>query len=127
MVPRMLQLRCAGYGPNVSAVDSRKAVAVMIGGTLVLVVALTWAIVRYGTNPYLESFLSVSWLVPTLVSQRYTSLKGRRAACRQCSSPPRGDRDCNRSGGRLDQHSDLIVRADATMAGGLQLLCPLRT
>ena len=77
MVPKMLQLRCAGYGPNVTAVDSRKAASVTIGGTLTLVVALTWAMAGNGSNPYLESLLAVSWLVPTLFGQRYTSLKGR--------------------------------------------------
>ena len=77
MVSKMLQLRCAGHGPKVSAVDSRKAATVMIGGTLALVLALIWPMVRYGSDPYLESLLSVSWLVPVLFSQRYTSLKGR--------------------------------------------------
>jgi hypothetical protein len=77
MVPKMLRLRCAGHGPNVTAVDGRKAAAVMIVGTLALVLALMWPMVRYGSNPYLESLLSVSWLVPMLFSQRYTSLKGR--------------------------------------------------
>ena len=77
MISKMLQLRCAGHGPEVSAVDSRKAAAVTIGGTLALVLALMWPMARYGGNPYLESLLSVSWLVPVLYSQHYTSLKGR--------------------------------------------------
>jgi len=78
MVPKMLQLRCAGYGPNVTAVDSLKAAAVTIGGTLALVLVLTWVTTRYGNNPNLESLFLVSWIVPMLFSQRYTSLKGRR-------------------------------------------------
>ena len=77
MVPKMLQLRCAGHGPNVTAVDARKAAAVTIGGTLALVLGLLWAMARYGKDPYFESLLAVSWLVPMLFSQRYTSLKGR--------------------------------------------------
>ena len=77
MVPKMLQLRCAGHGPDVTAADALKAAAVTIGGTLALVLALTWAMARYGNNPYLESLLIVSWLVPLLFSQRYTDLKGR--------------------------------------------------
>ena len=77
MVPRMPQLRCAGHGPNVTALDGRKAAAVMIGGTLALVVVLMWAMARYGDNPYLESLLAASWLVPVCLSQHYTSLKGR--------------------------------------------------
>ena len=43
MIPKMLQLRGAGYGPNVTAADALKAAAVTIGGTLALVVALMWA------------------------------------------------------------------------------------
>ena len=77
MVPKMLQLRCAGHGSNVTTVDSLKAAAMTIGGTLALMLPLTWAMARYGRNPYLESFLAVSWLVPFVFSQRYTYLKGR--------------------------------------------------
>ena len=77
MVPGMLQLRCAGYGPNVTTADGRKAVAVVIGGTLALVIPLMWVMARDGSNPYLQSLLSVSWLVPMSFSQHYTSLKGR--------------------------------------------------
>jgi hypothetical protein len=77
MVPKMLKLRCAGYGPDVTAADARKAAAVMIGGSLALVAALTGAMARYGKNPYLDSLLLMSWLVPFAFSQRYTSLKGR--------------------------------------------------
>jgi hypothetical protein len=77
MVPKMLQLRCAGYGSNVTKADQWKAAAVTIGGTLALALALTWGIARYGKNPYLESLLLVSWLLPFAFSQRYTSLKGR--------------------------------------------------
>jgi hypothetical protein len=77
MVPKMLKLRCAGHGPDVTAADARKAAAVTIGGSLALVLALTWAMAHYGRNPYLESTLLVSWLMPFAVSQHYTSLKGR--------------------------------------------------
>ena len=77
MVSKMVQLRCAGAGPNVTAADHLKGAAVTIGGTLALVVPLSWAIVRFGKDPYLVSFITVSWLVPYLFSQRYTTLKGR--------------------------------------------------
>jgi hypothetical protein len=77
MVPKMLKLRCAGYGPGVTVADARKAAAVMIGGTLALVGALMWAMARYGKTPYLDSLLLMSWLVPLAFSQHYTSLKGR--------------------------------------------------
>jgi hypothetical protein len=77
VVSRMVQLRCAGDGPNVTAADHLRAAAVTIGGTLALVLPLSWAIVRFGKNPYLVSFITVSWLVPSLFSQRYTTWKGR--------------------------------------------------
>ena len=74
---RTLQLRCAGYGPSVTSADARKAAAVTIVGTLALVVPALWAQARYGSNPYLESLMLVSWMFPFLFSLRYTSLKGR--------------------------------------------------
>ena len=77
MVSSMLQLRCAGYGANVTTADARKAAAVTIGGTLALVVPALWAQAQYGSNRYLESLMLVSWMLPWLFSLRYTSLKGR--------------------------------------------------
>ena len=77
MVPKMLKLRCAGYGSDYTVRDAFKAAGVTIGGTLALVLALTWAMARYGENPYLESLLLVSWLVPFIFGQRYTDVKGR--------------------------------------------------
>ena len=81
MLPKMLQLRCGGYGPTVTSADNRKAAAVTIGGTLALVIPLTWATARYGNDPYvfsyLFSFMTVSWLLAVAFSERYTSLKGR--------------------------------------------------
>jgi hypothetical protein len=79
MLPKMLQLKSSGYGPDVTVADNAKAAAVMIGGTLALVLALTAAIRLYGKNPYLESLLSMSWLIPFVFSQHYTYLKGRAA------------------------------------------------
>ena len=77
MVSKMLQLRCAGYGANVTSADARKAAAVTIVGTLALVLAALWAQTQYGSNQYLESLMLVSWILPFLFSLRYTSLKGR--------------------------------------------------
>ena len=77
MVPKMLQLRSAGHGANLTAADSRRAAAVTIGGTLVATVALLWAMGQYGRNSYLQALLSISWLVAFVFSQRYTTLKGR--------------------------------------------------
>ena len=77
MLAKMLKLRVAGCGAAYTQADALKAAAVTVGGTLVLVVALTWAITRYGKNPYLQSLLLVSWMLPMLFSQRYTDWKGR--------------------------------------------------
>jgi len=77
MIPKILKLRFAGCGPNVSKADVLKATRVTIGGTLAIVLALMWALVHYGKNDYLLAFLTVSWIVPDLYSKRYTTLKGR--------------------------------------------------
>jgi hypothetical protein len=76
MLPRMLQLKSGGYGPDVTRSDSLKAAAVTIGGTLALVGVLTLAIKYYGKNPYFESLMAMAWLVPFIFSQHYTYLKG---------------------------------------------------
>ncbi len=76
MVPRMLKLRCAGYGVDYTRGDALKAAGITIGGTLVLVLLIKAALARYGANAYLESLLAVAWLLPLLFSQRYTDLKG---------------------------------------------------
>lgn len=77
MVPKMLRLRCAGYGADYTRRDALKAAGITIGGTLAIMLGLMWARARFGENPYLESLLLVSWLLPFLFSQRYTDLKGR--------------------------------------------------
>jgi hypothetical protein len=79
MLPKMLQLRSGGYGAEVTKADGLKAAAVTIGGTLALVVAMTVAMARYGKNPYFDSLLVMGWLVPFLISQHYTTYKGRPA------------------------------------------------
>jgi hypothetical protein len=79
MIPKMLQLRCDGYGPDVTKADNLKAAAIVIGGSLLAALAYTWGTARYGQEPYLESLFLVSWLVFFVVSQHYTTLKGRPA------------------------------------------------
>jgi hypothetical protein len=79
MIPRMLQLRCAGYGPAVTKADNQKAAAIVIGGSLSAALAYAWATARFGRDPYLEALVLVSWLVFFVVSQHYTTLKGRSA------------------------------------------------
>jgi hypothetical protein len=79
MVPKMLQLRCAGCGPNVTKADNLKAAAIVIGGSLVAALAYLWATARYGRDGYRESLFLVSWLVFVVFSEHYTTLKGRPA------------------------------------------------
>lgn len=38
MVSRMLQLKCAGHAPTVTAADHRKAAIITVGGTLALMI-----------------------------------------------------------------------------------------
>ena len=80
MLAERLQLRCAGHGAPVTAKDGLKGAAVTLVGTLVLVLAFSWAMGRYGKNPYLQSLQSISFLFPMLYSQRYWALKGRPAS-----------------------------------------------
>jgi hypothetical protein len=79
MLAEKLQLRCAGHGEPVTAKDGLKGAAFIIVGTLVLTMAISWAMGRYGKSPYLVSLQSMSWLFPFLYSQRYWGLKGRPA------------------------------------------------
>jgi hypothetical protein len=73
----VLKLRCAGAGAPVTAADSRKAAAMVIGGTLLLTLLWTWGIRAYPENPYVSSIGLVSYIPPYLLSMRYTTLKGR--------------------------------------------------
>ncbi len=80
MIGKMLQLRCAGYGPDVTSSDKAKGVAVLLGGTLALALLWRWAVREFGGNPYVEVLSPMAFLLPYLVSQHFTSLKGRSAA-----------------------------------------------
>ena len=79
MIAKMLQLKCAGYGPHVTKADNLKAAVVVLGGSLSAALAYTWGTARYGKEPYLDSLFLVSWLVFFAFSQHYTTLKGRPA------------------------------------------------
>jgi hypothetical protein len=82
MVARILQLKCAGFGPNVTPADRVKNVTINIGGTLVFALvwlALVWVWKRgqIRGNAYLMALSPMAYLFPYLVSLHYTSLKGR--------------------------------------------------
>jgi hypothetical protein len=78
-VSMMLQLKCAGYGPNVTKADNLKAAAITIVGSLVTALAYLWYTARYGNDPYFDALFPFSWLVFFVFSQHYTTLKGRPA------------------------------------------------
>ncbi len=82
MIARMMQLKCAGYGPTVTEADKFKNVAVNIGGTLAL--ALIWLVLvwigkhrQFTGSSYVMPLLPMTYVLPYLVGLRYTSLKGR--------------------------------------------------
>jgi hypothetical protein len=78
MIARMMQLKCAGYGPDVTASDKRKSVAVILAGTLALTPLWLWAQWRQ-ENVYALALAPMAYLFPYLLSLHYTSLKGRSA------------------------------------------------
>jgi hypothetical protein len=82
MIARMMQLKCAGYGPAVTGEDKARNVRVNVGGTLVLALmylAMVWVWKRNQLtgDDYLLSMAPMTYLIPYLVGLRYTSLKGR--------------------------------------------------
>ena len=73
-----MKLGCTGSGVRVAREDARKSLAVNLGGTLLLTaVWMTMHIRRIGDRTYVDAFSAMAFLVPYLVSLRYTSLKGR--------------------------------------------------
>lgn len=76
MLTKIARFNC-GYGPNVTAADQRKSVAVSLGGTVLFTMIWMWTRRGLGDNDYIESLSVLAFLVPTLFSLRYTSLKGR--------------------------------------------------
>ena len=81
MLAKVMKLRCAGFGPNVTARDQRISVAVTLGGTIVL--TLIWMRIRVmygGDNPYIDAFSVMPFLVPYVLTMPLTSLKGRSRA-----------------------------------------------
>ncbi len=77
MVGKLLQLGCVG--PKATTEDALKSAGIMLGGTAVLVFLWAWVERQVG-SPYVNALMPLTFLVPLLVSLRYTSLKGRSAA-----------------------------------------------
>lgn len=80
MLAKMMKLRCAGYGPNISRADQWKSTAVMLGTTLALTLGWMWLHVRTDDNPYVDSFSAMPFFAGLMLSMRYTYLKTRSGA-----------------------------------------------
>jgi hypothetical protein len=76
MLAKALRLRCAGYGEKVTIADGLKGAAVILGGAVVTVIVVSWLPREPGGNPYRMAILANGWLVPFVISMRYTVLKG---------------------------------------------------
>jgi hypothetical protein len=79
MIARTMQLKCAGYGPQIGAIDKTKSTAVVLGGTLLLATLYLWSVWQFGKNSYLTALSPMAWFLPMLISMRWTALKGRSA------------------------------------------------
>lgn len=79
MIARMRQLTCAGPSPDVTARDKVTSVTLMLGGTLLLTALWLWTQWQFGKNTYVTALSPMAYFFPTLLSLRYTSLKGRSA------------------------------------------------
>jgi hypothetical protein len=77
MIARMLQLKCAGYGPEITMTDKVKSATLIIGGTLLLALVWLWAVSQFRRSGYVMALGPMTYFVPQLVGLRYTSLKGR--------------------------------------------------
>jgi hypothetical protein len=79
MIARMMQLKCAGYGPDVTSSDKVKNAAVTIGGSLGLALLWLWSTWHFGKNAYVMALSPMAYFFPYLLGLHYTSLKGRSA------------------------------------------------
>ena len=77
MIATTMKLGCTTARP--SRQDAWKALAVNLGGTLLLTALWMWILMRIPLENriYFHSFSALAFLIPMLFSLRYTSLKGR--------------------------------------------------
>jgi hypothetical protein len=76
MLARLMRLRNAGHGVQPTTAESVKGAGVILGGTLLSVVAATW-MQRQSVDPvYTQTLMSSGWLVAFILSMPYTTLKG---------------------------------------------------
>ena len=76
MLARMLRLRCAGQGAQMTTADGVKGAGIVLGGTLLSVLLAAW-MRRQAVNPvFTEALLLNGWLFAFVLSMPYTTLKG---------------------------------------------------
>lgn len=80
MIARLMHLKCAGHGIDVSARDKTTSLVVMLGGTVLLTTMWFLATWQFGKNRWVMAILPMTYFLPYLVGLRYTSLKGRSAS-----------------------------------------------
>ena len=81
MLSRIARLECAALmGSDISRADQRKASWVLVGMTLLLTPIWMYAHIRIGDNPYVDSLSIMPFMIPLLLSMRYTWLKRRPAS-----------------------------------------------
>jgi len=76
MLAKVMRLRCAGYGETATTADALKGAGVMIGGTILSVLAATWMRWQSVDPVYTQALTTNGWLLAAVVSMRYTTLKG---------------------------------------------------
>ena len=76
MLAKLMQLRCAGDGAKTTVADGLKGAGVILGGTLLSVLVATWMRRQAVDSTYTQALMANGWLVSTVVSLRYTTLKG---------------------------------------------------
>jgi hypothetical protein len=78
MVGKLMKLRCAGYGAQVTRRDAWLSAGVMIGATIVFTLIWMRLHIAGDDNPYVDSFAMVPFLAAYILSLPFTYLKGRR-------------------------------------------------
>ena len=76
MLAKVMRLRCAGYGSKTTAADGLKGAGVVLGGTILSVLVATWMRWQSVDPAYPQALMTNGWLVSSVVSMRYTALKG---------------------------------------------------
>jgi hypothetical protein len=77
MVARLMQLKCAACGPDITASDKRKSAAINIGGRLPLYFHGSRLFGSPTGTGYVMALAPMTYILPYLLGLHYTSLKGR--------------------------------------------------